>query len=83
MDPRFEIVRTDAGFHARFRAANGRIVWVTESLTKRRHAVRAVELICGDKVHETPYNDRPEIYWQGNDGWPSEVYFLDEREARP
>lgn len=42
--PRFEIVRTNAEqpWHARFRAANGRVVWVTETYTRRRAAVEAV-----------------------------------------
>lgn len=41
---RFEIVRTDAEqpWHARFRAANGRIVWTTEKYARRNAAVLAV-----------------------------------------
>lgn len=37
---RFEIVRTDAvqPWHARFRAANGRIVWTTENYRRRNAA---------------------------------------------
>lgn len=44
---RFEIVRTDADqpWHARFRAANGRIVWTTENYTRRAKAERAVLLL--------------------------------------
>jgi uncharacterized protein YegP (UPF0339 family) len=49
-NPRFEIVRTAAGWHARFRAANGRVVWVTEVYERRRAAVRAVEAIAGSAV---------------------------------
>lgn len=47
---RFEIVRTPAGHHARFRATNGQIVWTTEVYARRRAAVRAVELITGATV---------------------------------
>ena len=45
MSARFEIVRTDAEqpWHARFRAANGRVVWTTENYARRRGALRAVE----------------------------------------
>lgn len=43
--PRFEIVRGDHGWHARFRAANGRIVWVTETYRRRAAAERAVCLL--------------------------------------
>lgn len=39
---RFEVVRSDAGWHARFRAANGRIVWWTENYPRRRIAYKAV-----------------------------------------
>lgn len=41
----FEVVRTEAGWHARFRAANGRIVWTTEPYTRRRAALAAIESI--------------------------------------
>lgn len=44
--PRFEVARTDAGFHARFRAGNGRIVWTSEVYARHRTAIRAVDLIC-------------------------------------
>ena len=40
--PRFEIVRANVGYHARFRAANGRIVWWTETYTRRRGAFEAL-----------------------------------------
>lgn len=41
---RFEIVRTDAEqpWHARFVAANGRVVWTTESYTRRKSALNAI-----------------------------------------
>ena len=76
---RFEIVRTTAGFHGRFRAANGRIVWSTEVYRKRVDAVHAVELIAGASVLDTPYGAWPEISWQGNLEWPTEVRDVDER----
>lgn len=44
--PRFEICRGDDGWWwARFRAANGRIVWMTETYERRRAAVAAVNQI--------------------------------------
>lgn len=43
--PRFEIVRTAAGWHARFRAANGQVVWTTESYTRRRAAIGAIKAL--------------------------------------
>ena len=59
--PRFEIVRTDAEWHARFRAANGRIVWTTETYTRRGKVVAAVELICNDALYLSPFQAHPEI----------------------
>lgn len=48
--PRFEVVHTGPRqFHARFRAANGQVVFVTESYRRRRAAVRAIQQI-GDLV---------------------------------
>lgn len=52
---RFEIVHTDAGWHTRFRASNGRIVFVTEVYTRRRAAVNAITSILihrGDTIRE-------------------------------
>lgn len=45
--PRFEIVRSDADqpWHARFRAANGAIVWSTEQYDRCRAAENAVRLM--------------------------------------
>lgn len=42
---RFEIVRTDAGWHGRFIAANGKTVWTTEVYTRRRAAEGAIGLL--------------------------------------
>lgn len=44
-EPRFEVVRSNHGWHARFRASNGRVVWWTETYTRRRAALAAVALI--------------------------------------
>jgi uncharacterized protein YegP (UPF0339 family) len=60
-DPRFEIVRTDAGWHARFRASNGRIVWTTETYQGNRRAVHAIELITGSEVRVSPHAEHPEV----------------------
>lgn len=44
---RFEIVHTGPRrFHARFKAGNSEIVWVTESLTTRRAAREAIDVIA-------------------------------------
>lgn len=43
--PHFEIVRTAAGWHSRYIAANGRIVWWTETYTRRRAARTAIRLM--------------------------------------
>lgn len=45
--PRFEVVRTAAGWHARYRAANGQIVWTTEVYKRRGKAHHAVDLLLG------------------------------------
>lgn len=45
--PRFEICRGDDGWWARFRAANGRVVWVTETYQRRAGADKAVLAIAG------------------------------------
>lgn len=76
---RFEVVRTDAGWHSRFRAGNGQIVWATEPYTRRRAAVRAVELIVGAPVRVSRYAEWPEVDWAGNRVEPTEVRDVDER----
>jgi uncharacterized protein YegP (UPF0339 family) len=45
---RFEIVHGDHGWFARFRAANGRIVWVTETYKRYINADRAVAILWED-----------------------------------
>ena len=81
-DARFEIVRTDAGHHARFVAANGQTVWVTESYRRRKAAERAIELIVGETIQQSPHTEHPEVDWQGNMERPTEVLYVDER-AKP
>lgn len=48
MSARFEIVRTDAEqpWHARFVAANGRIVFSTEQYARRAGAVTAIHAVA-------------------------------------
>jgi uncharacterized protein YegP (UPF0339 family) len=43
--PTYEIVRTNAGWHTRFRAINGQVVWTTEVYTRRRGALAAIRSI--------------------------------------
>lgn len=53
--PRFEIVRNaPRSYHVRFRGANGRVVWWTESYTRRGAAVDAIVLIAGKPVLRHP-----------------------------
>lgn len=42
MSARFEIVRTAAGWHARFRASNSKVQFSSENYTRRSRAVAAV-----------------------------------------
>lgn len=68
-EPRFEIVRTDAGWHARFRAANGRITFWTENYTRRRAAVAAVLGITGQSaLYLSSFQAHPEVRtpWSGH-----------------
>lgn len=50
--PRFEVARTDAGWHGRFRAANGRVVWTTEVYRKEKAAFRAIGLIAAGEPRQ-------------------------------
>lgn len=54
MSARFEIVRTIPGWHARFRARNGRIIWSTEVYERRNAAVLAVHQIA-KPIISTPW----------------------------
>jgi uncharacterized protein YegP (UPF0339 family) len=42
---KYEIVKTDGGFRARFKGANGEIVWWTETYNEERDARAAITLI--------------------------------------
>ena len=48
--PRFEVVRSDAGWFARFVGANGRKVWQTEVYARPLAAFHAIALITGEPV---------------------------------
>ena len=87
--PRFEIVRTDAGWHARFIAANGRVVWTTEVYRHRGGAIKAINVLGGivgapqhvRKFHEAGVRDvgyGVEIEWHAD---LLEVRDIDEREV--
>lgn len=52
---RFEIVRVDGGYFARFVAANNRVVWVTPGLlSRRRTAYAAIESVAREFIYPTP-----------------------------
>ena len=76
--PRFEVVHSDAGFHARFRASNGRIVWFTESYKRRRNAFMAVTSIA--KPYFRPHHLWEHAAWHVTEGL-LEVRDVDERTA--
>jgi uncharacterized protein YegP (UPF0339 family) len=76
---RFEVVHADAGWHARFVAANGQTVWTTESYTRRKAAFHSVELIAAAAVYSTPHNIHDEVLWSGDMERPTEVRLVDER----
>lgn len=59
--PRFEIVRGDDGWWARFRAANGRVVWVTEMYQRRRAAEAAVVMLTYNMGSWGPVPDVIEV----------------------
>jgi uncharacterized protein YegP (UPF0339 family) len=73
---RFEIVRTDAAqsWHARFRAANGRIVWTTENYARRRGADDAIDAL----VYPANRYEGDAAYFNGR---RIEVRDVDERES--
>lgn len=83
---RFEVVRTDAdqSWHARFRAANGRIVWHTENYTRRGRAVAAINSLvepflgCWIDPHSGQVAHRIDT-WNKTDAVLIEVRDVDER----
>lgn len=50
---RFQIVRTEGGYHARITGDNHEIVWATETYTREQGAQEAIELI-GHAMGFTP-----------------------------
>lgn len=64
--PHWEIVQTDAGFHTRFRANNGRILLSSEVYTRRSRALRAITLTAGADVYESPFQAHLEIPYAGD-----------------
>lgn len=77
--PRFDVVRTDNGWHARFRASNGRVVWTTEVHTTRRRALDAVWIVA--ETFNGFVHDREVRIWEhGSTGRTvAEVRDADER----
>lgn len=67
--PRFEIVRGDAGWWARFRAANGRVVWTTETYRRRIDAAAAIRALDTDLAADAAN--------------PNRIRQVDEREVQP
>lgn len=75
---RFEAVWTLAGWHSRFVAANGRIVWTTEPYQRQRAAFRAIEMFTGNPVTWTRFGDTHESFHEGT-AELLEVRIVDER----
>lgn len=48
--PRWEIVRTDAGWHARYVTSNGKTIVSSEVYTRRENAVRAMWIVRDDAI---------------------------------
>lgn len=79
MSARWEIVRSDAEqpWHARFVAANGRILFSTENYTRKRGVERAIESATGCALS-----------WVEGEAWAHrckggvEVRYVDERSGR-
>lgn len=83
MSARFEIVRTEDGYFARFVAANNRIVWVTPGLLSRREAAKkAIETVAKSFTLTAPrwtyMGDQLRIYVQGVG---ADVCEVDERQG--
>ena len=72
------VVGTDAGYHSRLRAGNGRITWTTEVYTRRKAALDAIEFLTGNPIVVSPFAEHPEVSWAGNPETVTEVRFVDE-----
>jgi uncharacterized protein YegP (UPF0339 family) len=81
---RFEIVRTDAEqpWHGRFVAGNGRIVWTTETYTRRGRVMDAIALLTAGPHSHREYGDIDWLYVLMNEGC-HEIRDVDERGTRP
>ena len=75
--PRFEVVRGDSGYWARFIAANGKTVWTTETYRRRRTAEDAVYLLSKPAVG-TRWESAVRVERRG----AVEVRHIDERATR-
>jgi uncharacterized protein YegP (UPF0339 family) len=49
-DIKWEVVRTDAGWHLRMKAGNGEIILSTETYNERRDAVHALNLVTASVI---------------------------------
>lgn len=77
MAARFEVVQTASErWHTRFRAANGRIVWTTETYERRRAAENAICSLTGHFIYHGPTRS-----YVGPESRQVTVVYLDEREA--
>lgn len=85
MSARFEICRGDDGWWARFRAANGRVVWVTETYQRRRAAVNAIGSIASVFYGHVMYGEKGVTCLSDRDSWnktnrvSAEIREVDER----
>jgi uncharacterized protein YegP (UPF0339 family) len=79
MTARFEIVHTDATqpWHARWVAANGEIVWVTENYANKADAETSVFMISGARLEGEGLNTR--IIATLEPQYP--VHYVDERKV--
>lgn len=76
---RFEVVRTNAAqpWHGRFVAGNGRIVWTTETYTRRGRVMDAIQLLT-DNPHSHPEIGADRVFVHMNEGC-HEIRDVDER----
>lgn len=86
-DPRWEVVRTDAGWHTRFVSRNGRMTTDSEVLSSARNAVRNIEATVGSPVLRSPFRSPDALGEVQHGHGPTlrliEVRDVDERTTRP
>jgi uncharacterized protein YegP (UPF0339 family) len=82
---RFEIVHTDAEqpWHGRFVAGNGRIVWTTETYTRRGRVMDAIRLLTVEPHSHRELGDADDRLFVVTGGQCLEVRDVDERGTRP